>query len=96
MSVRTITRAIALAVVLGAFVPSAFAGCTRDQAIQKMGAVANGLGQKAGQAKTAEDSQKIQSGYARLNEGGDAMAKQDFDKACQVYDGIAKDFDLKL
>jgi cytochrome c556 len=96
MSVRTITLAIAVAVALGAIAPSAFAACTREQATQKMGAVANGLGQKAGQAKTAEDSQKIQSGYARLNEGGDAMAKQDFNKACQIYDGIAKDFDLKL
>ncbi|MGE5201148.1 MAG: hypothetical protein ACM3O6_03695 [Acidobacteriota bacterium] len=96
MSVRTIARAIVVAVALGAFIPSAFAGCTRDQAIAKMGAVANGLGQKAAQAKTADDTQKIQSGYARLNEGGDAMGKQDFDKACQVYDSIAKDFDLKL
>lgn len=96
MSARTNFRVAIVALALGAFVPSAFAGCTRDQAIQKMSAVATGLGQKAAQAKTADDSQKLQAGYARLNEGGEAMAKQDFDKACQVYDGVAKDFDLKL
>jgi len=95
MRFRTLAVSLAAVVALCAVVPAAYAGCTRDQAIQKMSAVANGLGQKAGQAKTAEDTQKIQAGYAKLNEGGDAMAKQDFDKACAIYDSIAKDFDLK-
>ena len=96
MLVRTISRVLLLAVALGAAAPAAFAGCTREQATQRMTAVVTALGQKAGQMKTAEETQKLQGGYAKLNEGGEAMAKADFDKACQIYDGIAKDLDLKL
>jgi hypothetical protein len=94
MRVRTLSLALAGAVALWAAVPAAHA-CSREEAIQKMGAVASGLGQKLAQAKTPDESQKIQTGYVRLNEGGDAMGKQDFDKACSIYDSIAKDFDLK-
>lgn len=96
MTSRTLAAALAAAIALSAAIPAAHAGCTSDQAIQKMTAVANGLGQKIAQAKTAEETQKLQAGYVKLNEGGDAMAKQDFDKACAIYDSIAKDFDLKL
>ena len=96
MRIRTFAVALTAAVALCAAVPAAHAGCTSEQAIQKMSAVANGLGQKLAQAKTADESQKLQAGYVKLNEGGDAMAKQDFDKACAIYDSIAKDFDLKL
>jgi len=94
MRVRTITLALAATLALCAAVPAANA-CSREEAIQKMSAVANGLGQKIAQAKTPAETQTLQTGYTRLNEGGDAMAKQDFDKACSIYDSIAKDFDLK-
>jgi len=96
MRVRTLAVALAAAVVLAASATAAFAGCTSAEAVQKMSAVANALGQKAAQAKTPDESQKLQPAYAKLNEGGDAMAKQDYDKACAIYDGIAKDFDLNL
>ncbi|HTS94486.1 MAG TPA: hypothetical protein VMG55_20925 [Stellaceae bacterium] len=95
MRVGTIVVALLAAIALCAVVPAAHAGCTYDQAVQKMTAVANGLGQKLAQAKTPDETQKIQAGYAKLNEGGEALAKQDYDKACTIYDGIAKDLDLK-
>ena len=52
MRVGTIVVALVAATALCAVVPAAHAGCTYDQAVQKMTAVANGLGQKLAQAKT--------------------------------------------
>ena len=52
MGVGTIVVALLAAIALCAVVPAAHAGCTYDQAVQKMTAVANGLGQKLAQAKT--------------------------------------------
>ncbi len=53
-----ITRFAAGFVVLAALSAPAFAGCDQAQAVDKMTKVATALGQKAGEAKTEEDSQE--------------------------------------
>ena len=95
MRVPTIGIALATAIALCIAVPMAHAGCTYDQAIKKLSDLSTGLGQKLSQAKTPDETKKIQAGYAKLGEASEALAKQDYDKACTIYDGIAKEFDLK-
>jgi hypothetical protein len=86
-----ITRIAASLVVLAALSAPAFAGCDQAQAIDKMTKVATALGQKAGEAKTAEDSEKIVAANEKVNQGGEALGKGDYDKACSIYDEVAKE-----
>ncbi|HMK67305.1 MAG TPA: hypothetical protein VK433_02060, partial [Stellaceae bacterium] len=85
MRVPTIGIALAAAFALCIAVPVAHAGCTYDQAFKKLTYVLAGLGQKFSQAKTADETQKIQAGYAKVNEAFEALDRQDYDKACTIY-----------
>lgn len=86
-----IPRIAASLVVLAALSAPAFAGCDQAQAVDKMTKVATALGQKAGEAKTEEDSKKIVSANEKVNMGGEALGKGDYDKACSIYDEVAKE-----
>ena len=88
-------RFAAACLVSAALVTPAFA-CDQSQAIDKMTKVASALGQKAGQATTAEDSQKIVAANQKLNDGGTALGNGDYDKACAIYDEIAKENGISL
>jgi 5'-deoxynucleotidase YfbR-like HD superfamily hydrolase len=57
--ISMITRFVAGSLSSRRFSAPAFAGCDQAQAVDKMTKVATALGQKAGEAKTAEDSQKV-------------------------------------
>ena len=86
-----LTRFAAGFIVLAAFSAPAFAGCDQAQAIDKMTKVATTLGQKAGEATTEEDSKKIVAANEKVNQGGEALGKGDYDKACSIYDEVAKE-----
>lgn len=86
-----LTRFAASLVVLAALSAPAFAGCDQAQAIDKMTKVATALGQKAGEAKTEDDSKKIVAANEKVNLGGEALGKGDYDKACSIYDEVAKE-----
>ena len=58
--------------------------------------VATALGQKAGEATTAEDSQKIVAANEKVNQGGEALRKGDYDKACTIYGEVAKENGISL
>ena len=83
-------------VVLAALSAPAFAGCDQAQAVDKMTKLANALGAKAGQATTAEDSQKVVAANEKMNQGGEALGKGDYDKACALYDEVAKEAGIAL
>jgi hypothetical protein len=86
-----LTRIAASLAILAALSAPAFAGCDQAQAIDKMTKVATALGQKAGEAKTEEDSKKIVAANEKVNLGGEALGKGDYDKACSIYDEVAKE-----
>lgn len=86
-----IARFAASLILLSALGAPAFAGCDQAQAVDKMTKVATALGQKAGEAQTAEDSQKIVAANEKVNQGGDALANGDYDKACMIYDEVAQE-----
>jgi len=89
------SRFAAAFVVTAALATPALA-CDQNQAVDKMTKLANALGQKASQATTADDSNKIVAANQKLNEGGDALGKGDYDKACQIYDEVAKENGISL
>jgi outer membrane protein assembly factor BamD (BamD/ComL family) len=91
-----ITRFTAGLVVLAALSAPAFAGCDQAQAVDKMTKVATALGQKAGEAKTEEDSKKIVAANEKVNQGGEALGKGDYDKACSIYNAVAKENGISL
>ena len=91
-----ITRIAAGFIVLAAFSAPAFAGCDQAQAIDKMTKLATALGEKAGEAKTEEDSKKIVAANEKLNQGGEALGKGDTDKACTIYDEVAAENGISL
>lgn len=91
-----ITRFAAGFVVLAALSAPAFAGCDQAQAVDKMTKLATALGDRAGEAKTAEDSQKIVAANEKMNQGGEALAKGDMDKACAIYDEVAQENGIAL
>lgn len=74
----------------------AFAGCDQAQAIDKMTRLSTALGEKAGQAATAEESQKIAAANEKVNQGGAALGNGDYDKACEIYDSVAKENGIAL
>ena len=91
-----LTRCAAGFMILAGFSAPAFAGCDQAQAVDKMTKVATALGQKAGEATTAEDSQKIVAANEKVNQGGEALGKGDYDKACALYDEAAKSEGISL
>jgi hypothetical protein len=88
-------RFAAACLVSAAFVSPAFA-CDQQQAVDKMTKLSTALGQKAGDATTADQSQKIVAANEKVNEGGEALGKGDYDKACSIYDQVAKDNGIQL
>jgi hypothetical protein len=89
------SRFAAACVVSAVLVTPALA-CDQNQAVDKMTKLATALGQKASQATTNEDSQKIVAANQKLNEGGQALGAGDYDKACQIYDEVAKENGIAL
>jgi hypothetical protein len=89
------SRFAAAVVVTAALATPAFA-CDQNQAVDKMTKLVTALGQKAGQATTAEDSQKVVAANEKVNRGGAALGKGDYDKACSIYDEVAKENGISL
>ena len=89
------SRFAAACLVSAALVTPAFA-CDQNQAVDKMTKVATALGEQAGQAPTAEESQKIVAANEKVNQGGEALGKGDYDKACEIYDEVAKENGISL
>ncbi|HVO01942.1 MAG TPA: hypothetical protein VMT54_07055 [Candidatus Cybelea sp.] len=90
-----LTRFAASLVVLAALSAPALA-CTQQEAVDKMTKLATALGQKASQATTQDDSNKIVAANEKVNEGGTALGNGDYDKACSIYDQVAKDNGITL
>ena len=74
----------------------AIASCDQAQAIDEMTKLTTALGEKAGEASSAEDSAKIIAANEKVNQGGEALGKGDYDKACEIYESIAKDNGISL
>lgn len=94
---RMLAAGIFLAATLfGTVASPAFAGCDQAQAIDKMTKLTTALGEKAGAATTAEDSAKVVAANEKVNQGGEALGKGDYDKACEIYDAVAKENGISL
>lgn len=70
--------------------------CDQQEAVDLMVKLSTALGEKAGAAKTEEDSQKITAANAKVNEGGAALSAGDPDKACEIYRAVAKEEGVSL
>lgn len=95
MIARFAAALVALAALFMTASAPAFA-CSQQEAVDKMTKVATALGQKAGEATTAEESQKIVAANEKVNEGGAELGKGNYDKACEIYDQVAKDNGITL
>lgn len=89
-------KSIALATIVTLMAASPAFACDQQEAVDLMVKVATGLGEKAAQAKTEEDSLRVTAANARMNEAGDALAKGDPDKACEIYRAIATEEGVPL
>ena len=74
----------------------AHAACDMNQATAKMAKLSEALGHRAAEAKTAQDSQKIMDANKKVNDAASYYQKQDYTGACDAYDKIAKENDIKL
>jgi len=70
--------------------------CDQQQAVDMMVKLSTALGEKAGAAKTEEDSQKVVAANAKVNEGGAALAAGNPDKACEIYQAVAAEQGISL
>lgn len=70
--------------------------CDQQQAVDMMVKLSTALGQKAGAAKTAEESQAVTAANERVNEAGAALAAGDPDKACEIYRAVAAQEGISL
>jgi hypothetical protein len=70
--------------------------CDQQEAVDLMVKLSTALGEKAGAAKTEEDSQKVTAANAKVNEGGAALAAGDPDKACEIYRAVATEQGISL
>lgn len=82
-------RALTGALFLSLLTASPALACDQQQAVDMMVKLSTALGQKAGAAKTEEDSQKVTAANARVNEAGEALAAGNPDKACEIYRDVA-------
>ena len=89
------SRFAAAFVISAALITPALA-CDQNQAVDKMTKLATALGQKASQATTEDDSKKIVAANEKVNQGGEALGKGDYDKACKIYDEVAKENGISL
>lgn len=86
-------------IILGGIVLSgglAQAACDMNQATAKMAKLSEALGQRAAEAKTAQDSQKIIDANKKVTDAASYYQKQDYTGACDAYDKIAKENNIKL
>jgi len=79
---------LGLFLCLGCF-ETANAGCSQQDAVDKMMAVSQGLEKL--QADNAIDTDRLLAANEKLNQGGGALGGGNYDEACQIYDEIAKD-----
>lgn len=70
--------------------------CDQQEAVDLMVKVSTALGEKAGAAQTEEDSQKVVAANAKMNEGGEALAAGNPDKACEFYRAVAQEEGIPL
>ena len=70
--------------------------CDQQEAVDLMVKVSTALGEKAAAAKTEEDSQRVVAANGKMNEGGEALAAGNPDKACEIYRAVAKDEGIPL
>ena len=70
--------------------------CDQQEAVDLMVKVSTALGEKAGAAQTEEDSQRVVAANAKMNEGGEALAASNPDKACEIYRAVAKENGIPL
>jgi hypothetical protein len=70
--------------------------CDQQQAVDMMVKLSTALGEKAGAAKTEEDSLKVTAANARVNEAGEALAAGNPDKACEIYQSVADEHGISL
>lgn len=89
-------KLIVSATVLLVLSVSPVLACDQQQAVDMMVKLSTALGEKAGAAKTEEDSQKVTAANAKVNEGGAALAAGDPDKACEIYQAVAKEEGISL
>jgi len=86
--------AIIAAVLLSGAGPAI--ACDQQEAVDLMVKLSTALGEKAGAAKTEEDSLKVTAANARVNEAGAALAAGDPDKACEIYRAVAAEQGINL
>jgi uncharacterized protein YggE len=86
----------ALAAMLAVMAGSPALACDQQEAVDLMIKVSTGLGEKAAEAKTEEDSLRVTAANARMNEAGDALAKGDPETACDIYRAVAAEEGVPL
>ena len=87
MSKFIVTTIGAIAVFVAA--STGVMACDAAEATAKFSKRAEQLG-----AGTVPDNQ-VAEAWAKMNEGGTALASQDYDKACEIYDAIADAYGLE-
>lgn len=70
-----------------------YAGCSQQEGQKKLINLSQKMSQAA-QHNQLSTEQQSKLGV-RMNEAGSALGAGKYDKACQMYDQIAKDFNLK-
>lgn len=70
--------------------------CDQQEAVDLMVKLSTALGEKAGAAKTEEDSLRVTAANAKVNEAGAALAAGDPDKACEIYRAVAAEEGINL
>lgn len=86
---------VSVAALIGVAAGPAFA-CDEQEAVDLMVKISTALGEKAGTAKTEEDSQKIAAANAKMRESADALSAGNPDKACEIYRAVAKEEGIAL
>lgn len=86
--------ALTFGIVLMAATPAL--ACDQQEAVDLMVKLSTALGEKAGAAKTEEDSQKVVAANGKVNEGGAALAAGNPDKACEIYRAVAAEEGITL
>jgi len=84
------------AAILFALSASPVLACDQQEAVDLMVKISTALGEKAGAAKTEEDSLKVTAANAKMNEGGEALAAGNPDKACEIYRAVAAEEGIAL
>ncbi len=76
------------------FASRSFAGCDQAQAVDKMSKLSMALGDHAAATETEEESNKMIAANEKINQAADALAQGDNDRACEIYDAVAKEYGI--